>query len=42
MKSIDEFEKNIDYIYGVYLDATLGFNKLLEWSDYLTHWHFEQ
>ena len=30
MKSIDDFEKVVDYIYGVYLDATTGFRKVLE------------
>ena len=31
MKSVDDFEKIVDYIYGVYLDATTGFDKLREW-----------
>ncbi|MHB8855271.1 MAG: hypothetical protein ACYC6K_01460 [Bellilinea sp.] len=30
MKSIDDFEKVVDYIYGVYLDATTGFRKVRE------------
>ena len=31
MESVNEFEKVVDDIYGVYLDATTGFDKLREW-----------
>ncbi len=33
MESVDEFEKVVDYIYGVYLDSTTGFDKLREWFE---------
>lgn len=33
MDSVNEFEKVVDYIYGVYLDATTGFDKLREWFE---------
>lgn len=33
MESVKQFEKVVDYIYGVYLDATTGFGKLREWFE---------
>lgn len=33
MKSVDEFEKVLDYIYGVYLDSFNGFDKLRRWFE---------
>jgi hypothetical protein len=33
MESADEFERVVDYIYGVYLDSTTGFDKLREWFE---------
>ncbi|WP_116473264.1 hypothetical protein [Zobellella maritima] len=33
MQSIIEFERVVDYIYGVYLDSTTGFDKLREWFE---------
>ena len=33
MNIIDEFDKIIDYIYGVYLDSTTGFSKLKKWFE---------
>jgi hypothetical protein len=33
MNEIDEFEQIVDYIYGVYLDATTGFKQLLIWFE---------
>ena len=33
MNVIDEFEKVIDTIFGVYLDSTLGFRRLIEWVE---------
>jgi len=33
MKSVNEFERVVDHIYGVYLDATTGFDKLREWFE---------
>ena len=33
MESVNEFEKVVDYIYGVYLDSTTGFDKLREWFE---------
>lgn len=33
MESVNEFEKVVDYIYGVYLDSTTGYDKLREWFE---------
>jgi hypothetical protein len=33
MESVDEFERVVDYIYGVYLDSTTGYDKLREWLE---------
>ena len=33
MNDIDNFEKVIDSIYGVYLDSTLGFRRVIEWVE---------
>jgi hypothetical protein len=33
MESVKQFEKVVDYIYGVYLGATTGFGKLREWFE---------
>jgi len=31
MNAVNEYEAVVDKIYGVYLDATTGFDKLSEW-----------
>ncbi len=33
MESVNEFEKVVDYIYGVYLDSTTGFGMVREWLE---------
>lgn len=33
METVDEFEKVVDYIYGVYLDSTTGYDKLRAWFE---------